>query len=433
MITLARDVQLTDVQGGALNKIEKWLLVPVTDAQVFRLFGYAGTGKTTLLRYGLAQWGREIGADTLAATFTGKAALVMTRNGVIAQTIHSLIYLPQQPTEQEIKEFKLKIEKMKIELAGEKNSDLRIKLQIEVTAAEVKLKHMYDPDWTINDDSILRDATLLILDEVSMVNEKMATDLLSFGVKVLVLGDPGQLPPINGAGAFTNQQPDVMLTEIHRQAQENPIIRLSMMAREGKNIPYGIYSDNVMKLSWGDIDPKEFIKADQVITGMNKTRMWLNNIMLRASGYTGPFPTGQGEKIICLKNDRKIGIVNGQFLTFEKIDSIREVHGGCMIARADVTTEDGKNVGMHTIYLGHYLDHVQFDPEREERDTFIKRGMVESTWGYALTVHKAQGSGWGNVIFFDDGMFSRSRNQDDRNRLVYTAITRAENGLLIVA
>ena len=51
--------------------------------------------------------------------------------------------------------------------------------------------------------------------------------------QVLVLGDPAQLPPVKGGGFFTEAEPDVMLTEVHRQAADNPIIRLSMTIREG--------------------------------------------------------------------------------------------------------------------------------------------------------------------------------------------------------
>ena len=56
---------------------------------------------------------------------------------------------------------------------------------------------------------------------------------MSFGVPVLVLGDPAQLPPIQGGGFFTDAEPDAMLTEVHRQAQDDPIVRLSMDIRAG--------------------------------------------------------------------------------------------------------------------------------------------------------------------------------------------------------
>ena len=83
------------------------------------------------------------------------------------------------------------------------------------------------------------DLRLIVLDEVSMVGDQMACDLMSFGKPILVVGDPGQLPPIQGEGAFTKDMPDVMLTEIHRQAAESAVIRLATMARQGEPIGFG--------------------------------------------------------------------------------------------------------------------------------------------------------------------------------------------------
>ena len=95
----------------------------------------------------------------------------------------------------------------------------------------------------------------VVLDEVSMVDEDMARDLMSFKKPILVLGDPGQLPPIRGEGAFTRDAPDVMLTEIHRQAEESAIIRLATMARQGDAIGFGQYDAHVAKMRKMDVTP----------------------------------------------------------------------------------------------------------------------------------------------------------------------------------
>ncbi len=72
---------------------------------------------------------------------------------------------------------------------------------------------------------------------------------------------------------------------------------------------------------------------------------------------------------------------------------------------------------------------MQADPERGRRDHWIKKGLIEAVWGYAITCHKSQGSSWPNVIVFDDGL---GRTPEDRARWLYTAITRAERGLVIL-
>ena len=92
----------------------------------------------------------------------------------------------------------------------------------QIARLELRLAHIHEPRFVLNSQSLVRDCDLIVLDEVSMVGEEMANDLLAFGKPILVLGDPGQLPPIHGEGAFTNVAPDVMLDEIHRQAGTAP-------------------------------------------------------------------------------------------------------------------------------------------------------------------------------------------------------------------
>src|SRR5690606_29513970 len=107
-------------------------------------------------------------------------------------------------------------------------------------------------EFVLNKDSAVSTASLVVVDEVSMVGEDIGRDLLSYGTKVLVLGDPFQLPPISGEGFFTGLAPDIMLTEIHRQAEDNPIIRMSMDIREGRGLAPGRYGDSQV-LRRGDV------------------------------------------------------------------------------------------------------------------------------------------------------------------------------------
>src|ERR1700691_5070343 len=183
-------------QYAALKAVSLWL--KRGEPQVFRLFGYAGTGKTTLART-IAD---DSDGDVLFGAFTGKAALVLRSKGCKdARTIHSLIYRP-------------------------KDID-----------AEV-------PTFVLNEESAAAKASLIVIDECSMVDEELGRDLLSFGKPVLVLGDPAQLPPVKGGGFFTDAEPDVMLTEVHRHAADNPIIRLSMIVREGGRLTPGAHGDS---------------------------------------------------------------------------------------------------------------------------------------------------------------------------------------------
>src|SRR5207237_4369259 len=135
------------------------------------------------------------------AAFTGKAAQVMRSKGCYgASTIHSLIYRARE--------------------SGEET-----------------------PSFDLWSDAPASKAKLIIIDECSMVDAELARDLMSFRVPLLVLGDPAQLPPIQGGGFFTDAKPDAMLTEVHRQARDNPIVRLSMDIRAGNALLPGQYGE----------------------------------------------------------------------------------------------------------------------------------------------------------------------------------------------
>ena len=104
-----------------------------------------------------------------------------------------------------------------------------------------------------------------------------------------------------------------------------------------------------------------------------------------------------------------------------------------------VTDEEGRSVSPLArdgtperlrIYKGHFEDHVALDPDRHDRDWKGKRLLIEATFGWAITCHKAQGSQWENIVVWDDGL---GRTEQDRRRWLYTAITRAERGLVILA
>lgn len=426
------DIQLTPQQHAAVKRIVNWFCHETEHQQVARLFGYAGSGKSTITRHiiealGLTiSQGRRWGGVQFAA-FTGKAALVMTRKGTPASTIHSLIYRVSEATEEEIERVEKELAQLKAGLFLMGPGELAF-ARTQIAKLELRLAHIHEPRFVLNSQSLVRDCDLIVLDEVSMVGEEMANDLLAFGKPILVLGDPGQLPPIHGEGAFTNVAPDVMLDEIHRQAEGSAILRLATMARQGLSIDYGAYDDHVWKMPRRDVSPDQMLKGGQVLCGSNATRRGLNMAMKRAAGFTQDLPTGSGEKIICLKNRHDLGLINGMFLT---LGDVCHQPGNDVCFTATVHTEDCHEIaGRQYFWRGEYDDHVVFDRDRGRREAHLRRTLIETSWGYAITVHKSQGSSWDNVILFDDGF---GRTAIDRNRWLYTAITRAEKGLVILA
>jgi exodeoxyribonuclease-5 len=427
-------ISLSDKQNAAIATIKDWYSNRSKDQQVCRVFGYAGVGKSTIVKYAIDELGLSTDkpGEVLYAAFTGKAALVMTRKGTPASTIHSLVYRVSEPTPQEIEKLEKEAAEIRAGLQARGVAE-RLFEEARLRSLELRLKDAHKPRFVLNAESAVRDCKLLVLDEVSMVGAEMARDLLAFGKPTLVLGDPGQLPPVKGEGAFDTPNPDVMLTEVHRQAGESAVLRLATLAREGKWIPHGHHDDFVWKMRRSDVGPEQLLKADQVICGRNATRIQLNVAMKRAAGFDAVFPGGNGEKLICLKNRNDVGLVNGMFVT---LDDIKD-DGDEIAFTASITSEDGKKIGGGTtgkgerfrIWRGPFLDHVMPDPDRERREYQKKRTAVECVWGWAITCHKSQGSSWPNIVIYDDGL---GRTAEDRARWLYTAITRAERGLVLL-
>ena len=365
--TGARD--WTREQAEAIDRVGRWL--KDGGAPVFRLFGYAGVGKTTLARH-VAE---AADGETAFAAFTGKAAMVMRAHGCAgATTIHALIYRASEG----------------------------------VDGA---------PTFTLNEDGPASRASLIVIDECSMVDAELARDLLSFGKPILVLGDPFQLPPVKGGGYFTDAAPDVMLTEIHRQAEDNPIIRLSQIVRSGGDLADGSYGESRV-IRRAAIDAKQVLAADQVLVGVNRTRRAYNQRIRDLGGFAEALPVA-GDRLVCLRNDRTKGLINGGLWRVEALGGVVKD-----FVRMTVRSEDdGAAKSVKVAVLKAFFEGTEGDlayPLRRESDEF--------DYGYALTVHKAQGSQWDDVLLFDESYAFR----EHRARWLYTGLTRAAKRLTIV-
>ncbi|MGO9135581.1 MAG: ATP-dependent RecD-like DNA helicase [Methylovirgula sp.] len=356
-------------QEAALKAVSQWL--KSGDRQIFRLFGYAGSGKTTLART-LAE---NSDGETVFGAFTGKAALVLRAKGCQgARTIHSMIYRARDTDTEE-------------------------------------------PSFELNEESPAAKANLIIIDECSMVDADLGRDLLSFGKKVLVLGDPAQLPPVKGGGYFTECEPDVMLTEVHRQAADNPIIRLSMQVREGGRLEAGRYGDT--EVIYRDaIDAARVNSADQILVGLNKTRRAYNQRMRQLAERQGLLPE-PGDKLVCLRNDAKKGLLNGSLWTVATSSPVRRKKLRLTVVPEEDPSHKPLRIGVLPEFFTGNEETIPY-PLRRESDEF--------DYGYTLTVHKAQGSQWDDVVLFDESYAFR----EHRSRWLYTGITRAARRLTVV-
>lgn len=411
-------------QDKALMGVSRWLQNP-DGKQLYRLFGYAGTGKTTLARH-LAE---GVDGTVLFAAYTGKAASVLRKSGATsAQTLHSLIYNPKGASQERLGELKKELEDVQFmihEARGEGPPDFDAQRDVpELCDREMRLKgeiraeekNVQRPNFSLNLDSNLRHAALLVVDECSMVDEEMAMDIMSFKVPVLVLGDPAQLPPVGGTGYFTNAEPDMLLTEIHRQARDNPIIELATTVRNGGKLTHGAYGDSAVIHR---ATPELALEADQLLVGKNSTRMATNKRVRELKEYGGsPWPK-EGEKLVCLRNDRELGLLNG---TLHEATTDAEELGGYINLR--IRPEEGGE----SICVPAHAEHFWGDPD--QIGYWDRLNAQEFAYGYALTVHKSQGSQWGKVMIIDESHVFRDIST--RRKWLYTAITRAADAVTIV-
>lgn len=374
------EITLSPQQRAAADAVLSWYTSP-NRKPVFRMFGYAGTGKTTVIKHVV----ERLRGRVEYAAFTGKAASVMRQYGVpTARTLHSLIfrYDGKDPVSQE--------------------------------PVFVKI-HKQDNTADINR------ADLVVLDECSMVGGALAEALLSFDVPVLVLGDPAQLPPVQGGGSFTDAEPDAMLTDVHRQAAQSPVLQMATTVRSGNRLLPGTYGDSkaVFKASMTPSDLWD--SGAQVLVAKNKTRRSLNSAARRHYQFAHAVPMF-GERVICLKNNYNVGIFNGETFVVTRCDE-----DGKGWLSMDLIRE-GAEAGQDPSVEGVRVHSSFFTEEHGGIPDTIKFGSPHFDYAYAITVHKSQGSQWDDVVVYtEDWPFG-----EDRQRWMYTALTRAARNVTVM-
>jgi exodeoxyribonuclease-5 len=329
----------------------------------FVMHGLAGSGKTTVLAH-MAR----LFPGSMLCTFTGKAASILRlKTGLDAMTIHSAFY---------------QLKEEKVTRTGKRE------LYFTEAHREGQLS-----------------GNLVLLDECSMINENMAMDLIRTGAQVIACGDPGQLPPVEGKQFF--KTPNLSLKTIHRQALESPIIRQAHAVRQGK--PYVPDGDDFRVAKHGELTAMEKLDADIILCWTNATKRAINKHIRELRGYSMmPHPQA-GEPVLCLRNAQEYGIFNGAIYTL--LEPFME--GDTSI----VLDVEGQRVT---------VEEVNFEGIKSG----LKPGQKAATWfdfGYALTVHKAQGSEWSNVILIDE-----YRRREERKEWLYTGITRAAQKITII-
>lgn len=372
-----QSIVLSDDQQAAFDQIKSWIGPPLVEVvadgapREISLGGYAGTGKTTLLKLLID----EVDDSLAVMALTGKAVSVLRHKGVEeANTIHSTIYY-----------------------------------------CEVEKKKLI---FTLRDD-IEGHPNLFIIDEASMVSTQLYKDLLSFNVPILWVGDHGQLEPV-GKNPGIMKDPDVTLERIHRQAEGNPIIVFADKVRRGA-APAAVARkeerDHIEVILRSGIQEDNFLKVDQVICALNRTRVKVNKLIREKLGFLADLPT-VGDRVICLKNKRSFGIFNGMQGVIKGIKPVKDFPVYDILIELD----DGRcyTGECFSQQFNHQKGLIDVDPS--DRSLW---SVTHWDYAYCVTCHKSQGSEWDSVLVIEERcpLWSMARWR-------YTAVTRASERLI---
>ena len=237
--------------------------------------------------------------------------------------------------------------------------------------------------------------------------------------------DLDQLQPVFGKPYFLIN-PDVILTEIMRQAKNDPIIHLSQRAIKGKQIHLGKYGDKCFVINKEDISNNMLIKTDINICGRNKTRDHINKY-IREDIYKidKPYPV-IGEKLICRQNNWRLSVDDNKiFLINGLIGYVKETH-------LDTYNKKSICIDFRPEFLEDtYFEKVSvdydflFNPYNKKNDKRSYYNKFE--FAHAISAHLAQGSQYDTVLVYDEKFGSNEFHK----KWLYTALSRAISGLIL--
>ena len=366
--------------------------------------GYAGTGKSTLVKFIVAALPNiNPDEDVIYTSFTGKATQVLQKKGnKNVSTLHKLLF-----------------------------------------------ESIPKPDGTFFRKPVeFIPYKIVIVDECSMVPKELLQRLIKYNVHIICLGDPGQLPPINkNEDNHLLDHPHIFLDEIMRQEAESEIINLTMDIRAGK--PLTRYQgEEVQVLNKDELTTGMLLWADQIICAKNETRIALNNQMRDLLGRSGG--PQDGDKVICLKNNWDIYSVNDNPLVNGTIGYLKDSFSTYINLPRQITS-DGQPKKLD-ILTANFISDTEEDYGILNMDkqlittgvpgldwkTSYKMGRNwrfqdkipdQFTYGYAITCHKSQGSEWDNVLVIEEGF---PFEKEEHKQWLYTAATRAAKKLVII-
>jgi exodeoxyribonuclease-5 len=363
------------------------------EGEVSTLTGAAGCGKTTLMRTlidHLVHQGRHV----KLCTPTGKAAVRLSEvTGRGCETMHKALY-------------------MKV-LQGQD-------------------KPVFDLPGPPCDPG-----DIVIIDEASMVARELYQEFqewVPYESHVVYVGDKEQLPPVNDTWGPDLDNASAHLTEIHRQAMDNPIIVFSKAVREGWDDRWEeehfdpddpriqAYGGLNVAVDWL-LDQRSREEDATLITYTHNIRRRMNKAVRQKLGLDVNMMS-VGDKLVVKANNPKVGLMNGEVVTVTEVDEL-DTYINFRVAESPFALTMKKDL----------LEKPRGEFYKDTRHLRKKiPHLVHIHYGQCLTVHSSQGSQWKNVGFVEGSAYKRLKRKDPdtARRLKYTAITRAAENLAYI-
>ncbi len=464
-----KTITLNDQQVGALSGLKEWLHIPGEEDDLFAtLSGYAGTGKTTitkeLIRYYKKDKAFQWNGIAVSAP-THKAKKVIRRHtDETAYTIQGLLGL--RP-----------------------NTDLE---NFDIN----------NPQFDPKAKKEICFYKFIIIDEASMLNESlydlMVAEAKKFRVKVLFMGDEGQLPPVNESisKVFTDVKHQFRLTKVERQSDGNPLMKVYDMIRSDFKSPFDLFSHDTEVNDKGEgiafhTDIREFDKEVLALFASDEFRN--NSDFIKMLAYTNDSvqawnkrirdyifthsnepsylvdlskpvlpgdilfayksATGEREEILIENSsDYRVMGMNEAVSAFG-VDiyevTLKSVDEG-LFSRVQIVRASGVDK-FSKIWRDKHDAAVRMKPGRDKsfawkhyylfKDSHLllhdvngAGGMLlvkkDLDYGYAITIHKSQGSTYTNVAVSEKNTDINKKNEE-RNKLKYVAFSRPTQKAII--